>query len=230
MEILTELSPGVWSHEATLQLPLGVSMPLRMTVLRLPSGKVLVHNPVELSEELAAAVERCGPVAELAAPNLYHHLFLEPAARRWPAAAIRGPRGLGVKKKGLSLDGELGDLAPPSYEGVIETQPIHGAPGLNEITFFHQPSGTLIVSDLVFNIREPANGVTSLVLRMMGTRGRLAASRWWRVGAKDKQAVANSVERVLAWDFTRVLPAHGDLLEANAHAEMERALSGLRHT
>jgi hypothetical protein len=55
-------------------------------------------------------------------------------------------------------------------------------------------------------------------------------SRWWRVGAKDKQAVAQSLERVLAWDFTRVLLAHGELLEADAHAEMERALSGLRDT
>jgi hypothetical protein len=228
MMILTELSPGVWSHEVTLPLPLGVRMPLRMTVLRLPSGKVLVHNPVKLDDQLAEAIERCGPVAELAAPNLFHHLFLEPAARRWPTAAVRGPQGLAAKKKGLAFAGEFGDVAPLSYEGVVETQPIHGAPGLNEVTFFHRPSGTLLVSDLVFNIREPDNGVTSLVLRMMGTRGRLAASRWWRVGAKDKQGVARSLERVLAWDFTRVLMAHGDPLETDAHAEMKRALTGLR--
>jgi len=33
--------------------------------------------------------------------------------------------------------------------------------------------------------------------------------------AKDKVNFAKSAKRVAAWDFTRIIPCHGDVLEAN---------------
>jgi hypothetical protein len=225
---MQELTPDVWSHDTVLSLPLGLRLPLRMTVLRLPSGKLLLHNPVAIDDELAAALDRLGPVAELAAPNLYHHLFLGWAARRYPLAAVRGPKGLSPKKGNLSFASELGDEAPDAYEGAVETAQIHGAPKLNEIAFFHRPSRTLLVSDLVFNVRAPASWSTAAILTLMGTRGRLGQSHVWRFSVRDKKAAAAAVTRILAWDFSRVLMAHGEPLLENARSEMERVLARMR--
>jgi hypothetical protein len=224
MALLTPVATDIWTHETTLALPLGLRLPLRMTVIRLPSGQVLIHNPVALDDELVADIASVGPVAELAAPNLAHHLFLGPAAKRFPTAAARGPRGLAAKKPDVSFAGELGDEPPAAYEGALETIALAGAPGLGEVVFFHRPSRTLLVTDLVFNVQRPANVATACLLTLTGTRGRLAKSRVWRFLTKDRAALSASIARVLAWDFTRVLMAHGDPLVDDAHAAMARVL------
>lgn len=228
MALLTPVTADVWTHETTLFLPLGLRLPLRMTVVRLPSGRVLIHNPVALDDELAADIASRGPVAELVAPNLSHHLFLGPAAKRFPAAAVRGPRGLAAKKADVAFAGELGDEAPSAYEGALETVAVAGAPRLGEVVFFHRPSRTLLVTDLVFNVQRPANAATACVLTLTGTRGRLAKSRIWSLLTKDHAALSSSLARVLAWDFTQVLMAHGDPLLEDAHAAMARVLAPAR--
>jgi hypothetical protein len=98
-----------------------------------------------------------------------------------------------------------------------------GAPGLNETVFLHRPSRSLLVSDLLFNVQEPANFVTGLVLRVMGTHGRLAMSRAWRRYTRDRQALKASLEKMLAWDFTRILPAHGAIHESADAPDRARA-------
>ena len=88
-----------------------------------------------------------------------------------------------------------------------------GAPKLNEVVFLHRPTGTLLVSDLLFNVtaagqlRHPAGADHA------GTRGRLAMSRAWRGYTKDRPALKASLEKVLGWTFTRILPGHGAVFE-----------------
>ena len=88
--------------------------------------------------------------------------------------------------------------------------------------FLHRPSRTLLVSDLLFNIETPANFITKVVLDMMGTRGRLAMSRAWRRYTKDRQALRESLQQVLAWDFGRILPGHGAVFENARAPELAR--------
>ena len=52
----------------------------------------------------------------------------------------------------------------------------------------HKPTETLIVGDLVFNIREPKGWQSTLVLTLAGAKGRLAQSRLWRTVIKDRRA------------------------------------------
>ena len=95
---------------------------------------------------------------------------------------------------------------------------------MNEVVFFHRASRSLLVSDLFFNVTEPETWSTGLVLRMMGTYKRFARSRAWKLFAKDCQALKASVEKVLAWDFVRVLPGHGVPFEtAETRAETRTA-------
>ena len=106
---------------------------------------------------------------------------------------------------------------------MLDQQLVAGAPKLNEVAFFHRSTGTLLVSDLLFNVTHPANFMTGLVLSMAGTKGRLAMSRAWRGYTKDKRALKASLEKILAWPFTRILPAHGEVFEDPAAVEKARA-------
>ena len=99
---MAQLSPftdGVWTHDSSIALALGVRLPLRMTVLRLPSGTLLLHNPVPLDDELVDELSALGEVGEIVAPNLSHHLSVGPALRRFPFARVRGCPGLTAKKE-----------------------------------------------------------------------------------------------------------------------------------
>jgi hypothetical protein len=119
------------------------------------------------------------------------------------------------KKPELSFAGVLGDGASPSpnWAGEIAALPIAGAPGLGEVVFFHAASRSLVFSDMLFNVRRPATAMTGFVLALAGTKGRFAMSRaWWRF-ARDRAALKRSVEQMLAWDFVRVIPGHGEIFE-----------------
>ena len=207
-----------------MRFPGGVHLPSRMTIVRLPGGDLLLHSPIPIDDALAAELAALGPVAHVVAPSLFHHLFVPQALERYPQALLTAAPGLAEKRSELPVADVLSDEPPPAWEGVIDQALIRGAPRLNEVAMLHRPSGTLIVSDLVFNVQEPRGWSTGLVLRMMGTHKRLRQSRLWHLYAKDRGQVRESVEKVLAWEFERVLPGHGDPFAGNARAAMREAM------
>ena len=95
------------------------------------------------------------------------------------------------------------------------------------MVFLHRPSRSLLVTDLLFNMTAPDNWMTGLALRLMGTYKRLGPSRLlrWRL-TKDRRALKAGVERMLAWDFVRVIPGHGDVFESPAAREQARTSLG----
>jgi hypothetical protein len=221
---LKAVAPEIWSVEHPVRFPGGVRIPSRMTVVRLPGGDLLLHSPVPIDDALAAELAPLGRVAHLVAPSLFHHLFLPRTLERYPQALLSAAPGLAEKRPELPVADVLSDEAPEAWKGVFEQIVIRGAPQMNEVAFLHRPSRTLIVTDLVFNVRQPENLVTGLVLRMMGTHKRLRQSRLWHRYMKDRAQVRQSVERVLAWDFDRVVPGHGEVEEGNARAAMAEAM------
>jgi hypothetical protein len=210
---LLALGEGLFTAEDRLRLPGGVLLPIRTTVVRLSDGGVLVHSPTSPRAELVEAVAALGPVRALVAPNLLHHLWVGAWQERFPEAKLWAAPGVARKRRELRVAETLGEATPP-WADVFAPLPLAGCPTLAEHVFFHATSRTLVCSDLLFNIRTPETWATSLVLRLAGTRGRLAMSRaWWRY-AQDRVALWASLERALAWDFARVLVGHGEVFEA----------------
>jgi hypothetical protein len=229
--MLIEVAPELWTAEEMLTLPGWVKMPLRMTLARLPKGGLVVHSPLPLTDERLKAVARIDKVEYLLAPSCLHHRFAGQWLRRFAGAKLYGAPGLRKKRKDLRFAGVLGQDGEVPWAPVFDQLLIEGAPGLNETVFFHRPSRTLLVSDLLFNIEQPANFVTKVVLNVMGTRGRLAMSRAWRRYTKDRDKLRASVQKVLDWDFARILPAHGAMFESpqapkHAEAALAWALNG----
>lgn len=49
----------------------------RMTVVSLPSGKLWVHSPVSIDQELSETLRSMGEFSYIVSPNLFHHLRLK---------------------------------------------------------------------------------------------------------------------------------------------------------
>jgi len=184
-----------------------------MTVVGLGDGKLLVHSPVPLDDPTAAKLAALGEVRQVVAPSCLHHRFVAPLLQWFPGAQLFGARGLPARRPELAFAALLDDPGPRPWAKVLDQVTIEGAPRLNEVVFLHLPSRSLIVSDLLFNVRNPETWTTALVLRLAGTHRRLAMSRAWRLYTRDRVALRASVERVLAWDFARILPGHGDVFD-----------------
>jgi len=72
------------------------------------------------------------------------------------------PGGGGSKQKEAPIDEVLTGVASPLWDAELGQVALEGAERLTEVVFFHHASRSLIVTDLVFNIRVvfPTLGLT----------------------------------------------------------------------
>ncbi|MFV8749863.1 DUF4336 domain-containing protein [Nannocystaceae bacterium ST9] len=218
--MLRALDRDLWCLDADLRVQAGFHLPIRMTVVRLAEGGLWLHSPIAIDDAVAAELEALGPIRHIVAPSLMHHLFARPACERWPSATLHAPASLASKRSDLAIERPL---AEDSRWPELAIVAIEGAPKLDEFVFVHRPSGSLIVTDLVFNVHAVAGLMSPMILRMVGAWRALAQSRIWRATTKDRVAAKASVERVLALEFARLVPAHGEVVEGQDTRERVRA-------
>jgi hypothetical protein len=199
----------------------------RCTVVRLPDGGLWVHSPVRLEAGVREAVAALGPVRFLVAPNLMHHLSMGDWAAAFPEARVVAPAGLRRKRPELRIDAELGEAPEPGYASVFEQAPLRGMPGLDEFAFLHRPSRTLLLTDVAFNFHHSPSWMTRTYLRLSGAYGRLAVTWVGKRMVKDRAALRASLERVLAWDFERVVVCHGEVQERGGREALRAAFAWL---
>lgn len=220
--MLTELAPNLWEITSELRMPGGTLFPLRATLIRLPDGDLWLHSPVAFTDEDAAAIDTLGPVRHIVAPSALHHLYAGHAAARWPGATLHAARALGAKRPDLAVGAWLsGDSS--WGDGAIRTIPVAGAPSADEHVFFHVPTRSLLVTDLLFNVQRGAWRL-ALTLTFTGAWKRLALSRVWWFLVQDRQAAARSAAAVVALQADNLIPCHGDPLLGGAAAPIEHAL------
>jgi hypothetical protein len=223
--MLEPVDRDLWTIASEVRMPGGVPMPVRSTVVRLPDGGVWIHAPVHLDDATATAIDALGPVRYLVAPNALHHLFLGDAARRWPSAEVWVARGVVAKQPGLGAHRTLDEPAP--WADVLDQVHLAGAPSIDETVFLHRPTRTLIVTDLLFHVVDSPSRLTPWMLRLTGTWGKLAVSRLWSLARRDRAALADAVDQVLAWPVARLIPAHGSIVDSNAPTRVAEALHRL---
>jgi len=224
---LSAVADGVWSIDASVRF-LGHVLPARSTVVRLSSGGLLVYSPVSLSAGLRDEIDRLGPVAAIVAPNTYHHLHFGEWADAYPEVRTYAAQGLGKKRPELRIDEELGDAPPEAWREDLDQLWFRGVPMLNEIVLLHRASRTLIVCDLAFHIFEVEGPLGSLVLRANDMWRRFGPSRTLRMLLRaNRRASREGLAAIDAWDFDRVIPAHGEIIESGGPDAMRRAFQFL---
>lgn len=225
MPTLQPFAQNIWTALAPHSF-IGLHVGTRMAVIRLSSGKLLLHSPIPLSSELRAAIDALGPVAHIVCPNLFHHMYAAEAAAAYPQAMLHGPAALQRERKDLRFDGVLTDQPHPDWYDDLELLTIEGCI-LGETVFYHRATRTLIASDLVENFHQSPHWLTRNYLRLGGVLGRAGWHPLLRIAYRDRKRARACVDRVLAWPFERVVLAHGELLTENAHASVREGLAWL---
>jgi len=218
--------PGqIWLQEYPIRFR-GIRVNARMTVIRLARGGVIVHSPGELDDAIARSVAALGPVEAIVAPGNFHHLHVGAWQAAFPGARTYVCPGVERRAPGLRFDELLGDEAPPLWAGELSQVLLQGVTYIREVLFFHHASRTLIVTDVIENIGDDTPGTNWMLhawFVLFGMWNRAAPAPEYRLAWRDQAAARACFERVLAWNFERVVLAHGDLIAQNAKQEVERA-------
>ena len=212
LDPLRPLAKDIWVAERP-QTFYGLPVGTRMTVIRLSGGRLLLHSPVALDAGLRAELDSLGRVRYVVAPNRVHHLYAGEVAKVYPEARLWVAPGLERKRPDLAFVAVLGDEPPEEWREEVQQTFFRGRPYENEVVFFHRASRTLILCDLAFNFGPRSAAPTRLLMRFLRSYGRFGPSKLdpWLI--RDRDAARRSLERILAWDFDRVVVAHGEILE-----------------
>ena len=126
---------------------------------------------------------------------------------------------------------EISDLVKDEIDAIGDVKYIdaQGTKYIWEVAFFHRPSKTLILVDLLENIGDDYKHPTGRLLRF-----------WWKVvfkmwsnpkaapeyqmGWGKKDIVKNGLSKILSWNAQRVILAYGELIESNVTNILRSAL------
>lgn len=183
-----------------------------------------------------------------------HHIFLESWHKQWPNATIIAPETLPAyrdkqnyfklpdanMKLMRAADKAAGLTVDPAFDKEFDIEYVDAHPN-KELVFNHKPSRTLIEADLMFNLpaseqhsRTPGGAAsassgffTRSMIAVSNTQGAAMGQKrllWYGVSSGDRQGFAQSVSRIAKWDFDRIIPCHGDVIESGGRGIFEKVM------
>jgi hypothetical protein len=226
VERVTTFAPDIWVAAGPVVRYFGFPYPTRMAILRLRDGGLFLWSPIALTPELRAEVDALGPVRCLVAPNKLHHLFLAEWKAAYPEARIHAPPGLVRHRRDLAFDAELTEKPPSLWAEDIDQVLVRGSFALTEAVFFHRPSRTALVTDLV---QQFPRGWFKGWRRWIAKRAGIVAPKAGtpidlRMTFMHRKAARQSVKRILDWNPERLILAHGPLVARDAAGFIRAAL------
>ncbi len=217
--MLRKIDESIWVAEQPLRY-LGLSIGTRMTAIQLVNRELVVISPIQMNDELVCHLNELGTVKHIIAPNLYHYLFAAKFKALYPSATFWATPGLDLKKPDLPIDQAIKEGVNTQWHDLecifldgVRTLALKGFDSFNECVFFHPGSRTLILTDAAIHIDQAFPLLTQLATRVIGGYQNLSPSLLERIATTDKEKVKRSVEKILGWDFDRVVMAHGTIIE-----------------
>lgn len=229
---LDEFAENVWVVDGPIVPDTGILFTTRMTVVKLADGSVWIESPVPVSFSTLKEITALGPVRYLLAAtprhfwrlDAWHTLF--PEAQLWAAR----PTSFTLGKGNLPLAGYLTDTPTSGWSADFDQLEFRGNPLLSEVLFFHKRTRTVIMDDLIQRNPPPQrNGLASVMLRLEGfqsSEGVVGLDM--RLTFLNRKLARQSLEKLLAWDFDKLIIAHGPGFESNAKQSVKRAFSWLK--
>lgn len=209
----------------------------RGTIVRLQNGTLAVFSPVALTDEVKQKVASLGEVKYITALDIEHHIFLGPWHEAYPNAKVLGPEGLPEKRtkqnnEKVPFAHVFSKSTPitsidPDFDSEFEWEYVHAHQN-KEIVFNHKPTKTLIEADLMFNYpsteqfsKTGVSATSGILTKLFGaltntTGNGQKRALWYAISSSDRTGFAKSVSRIYGWDFERIVPCHGDVIESGA--------------
>jgi hypothetical protein len=207
---------------------LKMPFPTRATIIRIEGGGLFVHSPTPLDAALKSELENIGVPRWLIGPNRLHYWWIPEWHDAYPGAEIHlAPKT--PEQAGNRLDCDYSLLDRTSgypWDDQIRTLPITGA-YMTEVAFFHIPSRTLVLTDLIENFESEKTG--SALMRFLIWAGGVrdpdgCTPRDMRLSfLRNRAEVKAAVEVMIDWDPERIILAHGRWYSCCGSAELQRA-------
>jgi hypothetical protein len=225
---LQSFADSLWTSSTTIRFA-GMWIPHVMTVIRLSDGSLVLHSPCFPSVDLHAQVRQLGDVAHVVAPNWFHDLYLAEYKRSYPEATFWGPPFMRRLAPRL-IDRVVEDTTQTPWSNEMPHAVIRGFLTFDEAIFFHAPTRTAIVADLLMNLA--ADCTTPLYTRFMykvgGVDGKLAVPpylRWFSLTSRAE--LRRTAQRLMQWRPERLIVGHGLPISGDAMSRLREALDWL---
>ncbi len=231
--MLEKIHDALWLAEGEIVSWYSYPYPTRSVVARLESGALWVWSPIKLVPDLRAELDRLGPVRHLVSPNKFHYLYLQDWNAAYPQAQLWGPQSTIRRRSDLKFREPLRDSAPSEWQPDIDQAWFRGSIAMDEIVFFHRPSRSVIVADLIQTfsdrfLREHWRWWQRPLARIEGIVAEKAlAPLEWRLSFLNRAPARAARAKALSWQCERVIMAHGEWRRSDGHVFLERSLDWL---
>lgn len=217
------LGANIWDQEIRIRFG---GMPLwhRMTVVRLANGGLVVHSPTKLDLSTKREFQQLGPITAIIAPSWWHDLYLREYLDAYPDAKLYGAPTLVRWSRSLPFVELLDDSEPSLWKGEIDQVHVQGIGlFLDEIVFYHRPSRSLIVADLLFNLSSKDTWITrTMGSLVIGPFPGCRFARLYRLAVTNRRRMRMALERILDWDFDQIIVGHGAVVESDGKEVLQR--------
>jgi hypothetical protein len=219
-----QLAENLWLLRYPLRF-LGMQIGRNVTVVRVASGAVVIHSTANFTADDQQRIRGLGEPKWLLEATKFHDSFSRAGRAAFPELAYLVPEEFPHAEK---LNAQP-LTAPAEWGDELQVRRIEGMPSVQEHAFFHAPSRTLIVADLVFNFGEDAPRWTKFLarhfMRLPNLSGMSLAFRWM---IRDKTAFLRSIAEIMRWDFDRVIVGHGEIIQSGGKERIRLVLEKVR--
>jgi len=227
--VVRRITENVWTFSRPFLRSGLIPFGGRSTAIKLRTGGVWVLASTPLDNETKTKIDELGDVRYIVAADVLHYLFLSDFKTTYPRAKLIGVEALQSNPKCPELDGAYGADAPGTnygFEDEIQSCYFSGFAN-KDVAFHHIPSKSLIEADLLLNLPayEQYSKVASkpwLLSLSLGPTSWFHRKLIWNLG-NNKEEMKRDARIVAGWDFDRIIPCHGDVIETNGK-EAWRAL------
>jgi Domain of unknown function (DUF4336) len=228
---LQPFGPNIWTADGPLVRDMGLTFKTRMTVVRLTDGSLWVESPVSTPPESLNAVHALGEVGYLVAGTQKHTWRLAAWQPLFPDAQLWAPGKTSLSIAGVRapVNDVLTDVSYEGWAADVDQLVFRGSPFLREVHFLHRTSGTVILGDVI-QANPPLEGkaLSNLAFRVLGIgSAKGGVPRDIRLGLFQRSRARESLERLLSWDFDKLILSHGDCITRDAKAYIRSAFRWL---
>jgi Domain of unknown function (DUF4336) len=230
---LQSFGRDIWIVDGPNVRDAGVLFTTRMVAVKLSEGSLWINSPVPVKFDTLKEITALGPVRYLLAATprhvwrlaAWHTLF--PEAQLWAAR----PTPFTLKKGHLPLTGILGDEQPQAWKNDFDQLAFKGNRLIEEVFFFHKQSRTLIMDDLIqihpIVKGKPFSNALWKVEGVVSPHGGVALD--FRLSFTNRTLARQSLEKLLSWDFDKLIIAHGPCVQRDAKTFVARAFRWIAH-
>jgi len=221
--VIREVAKDVWIFSCPFKrfgiMPVGG----RSTAVKLANSDIWVLASTKLDEPTKSKLDELGGrVKYIVGADAVHSLYLSEFKKAYPEAKLIGvPEHLSKSHlKDVEFDGVYGrDPEGTKYGFEDEIQACYFSGFINkDVAFNHVASRSLIVADLLFNLPateqfSASKSYSNFPFANSFTPFTSAHKRFLWSATKDKEAMKKDAKIVNGWDFDRIIPCHGNVIE-----------------